>query len=134
MVRTVMHWTNDELSKIGAAEELRIALERRDGTLRRPVTIWVVCLGDDLYVRSVYGHNSAWYRAAEASHQGRIGAGGIEQDVTFMDVDADDQVNSEIDAAYRAKYHHYAKSIVDSAVTPQARAATLQLVPRSTIS
>jgi hypothetical protein len=32
-------WTSDELSKIGAAEELRIASLRRNGTLRTPVTI-----------------------------------------------------------------------------------------------
>ena len=31
-------WTGDELSKIGAAEELEIATVRTDGTLRRPVT------------------------------------------------------------------------------------------------
>ena len=34
-------WTNDELDKIAAAEELEIASLRRDGTLRKAVTIWV---------------------------------------------------------------------------------------------
>ncbi len=48
-------WTNDELTKIGTAEELQIAARRGDGTLRNPVTIWVVRLGDDLYIRSVKG-------------------------------------------------------------------------------
>jgi hypothetical protein len=48
-------WTEDELTKIGDAEELEIATARRDGTLRPPVTIWVVRSGDDLYVRSVNG-------------------------------------------------------------------------------
>ena len=48
-------WTSEELTKIGTAEELRIASLRRDGTLRNPVTIWVVRLGDDLYVRSANG-------------------------------------------------------------------------------
>lgn len=42
-------WASDDLSKIGAAEELEIASLRRDGTLRHPVTIWVVRHGDDLY-------------------------------------------------------------------------------------
>jgi hypothetical protein len=36
----------------------------------------------------------------------------------------------EIDAAYRAKYHRYAPSIVSSLISPEARAATLKLVPR----
>jgi hypothetical protein len=34
-------WTNDEPEKIGAAEELRLASRPEDGTLRKPVTIWV---------------------------------------------------------------------------------------------
>jgi hypothetical protein len=46
------NWTNDELNKIGTAEELEIAPVREDGTLRKPTTIWVVRVGDDLYVRS----------------------------------------------------------------------------------
>jgi hypothetical protein len=41
-------WTSDELKKIGTAEELKIASLRADGTLRKPVIIWVVRLGDDL--------------------------------------------------------------------------------------
>jgi hypothetical protein len=39
-------------------------------------------------------------------------------------------VNDEIDAAYRSKYQHYAESIVGSTLTPEARAATLMLLPR----
>jgi len=52
-------WTSEELNKIGTAEELQIASLRRDGTLRKPVIIWVVRLGDDLYVRSVNGRTMA---------------------------------------------------------------------------
>ena len=42
-------WTNDELTTIGTAEELKIASLRRDGALRKPVIIWVVRHSDDLY-------------------------------------------------------------------------------------
>ena len=52
-------WTSDELTKIGAADELQIATLRRDGTLRKPVTVWAVRHGDDLYVRSVNGRIAA---------------------------------------------------------------------------
>jgi hypothetical protein len=45
-------WTSDELNKIGKSEELQIASLRRYDTLRNPVTIWVVRVGDDLYIRS----------------------------------------------------------------------------------
>ncbi len=123
-------WSNDELDKIGAAEELEIASRRSDGTLRKAVTIWVVRLGDDLYVRSVNGRTGSWFRGVQDRHKGRIEAGGVEKDVTFVELDDADNVNDQIDAAYRTKYRRYAASIVNSALTPQARAATLKLRPR----
>jgi hypothetical protein len=58
-------WTSDELDKIGATEELRIASLRRDGTLRKPVIIWVARVGDDIYVRSAYGPDVAWLRGVK---------------------------------------------------------------------
>lgn len=126
-------WTSDELNKIGTAEELQITSLRSDGTLRKPVTIWVVRFGDDLYVRSVYGRTSAWFRGTQVRGQGHIQAGGIAKDVTFVEED-DPGINNQIDAAYRAKYRRYAASIVNTTVTPEARSATLKLAPRSTDS
>ena len=120
-------WTDNELSRIDAAEELEIASRRSDGTLRAPVTIWVVRHGDDLYVRSVNGRTSSWFRGAQTRHEAHIEAGGVGKDVLLVDTD---DVNDKIDAAYRAKYHRYVESIVGSVVTPNARAATLKLVPR----
>jgi hypothetical protein len=123
-------WTSDELTKIGSAEELQIASLRGDGTLRKPVTVWVVRLGDDLYVRSVNGRTGAWFRGAQARHEGHIRAGGVEKDVTFLDADPD--INDQIDAAYRTKYRRYAANIISSIVSPEARSATIKLVSRST--
>ena len=123
-------WTDDELDRIGAAEELELATLRRDGTPRDPVTIWVVRLGDDLYVRSFHGRGGSWFRAAQARGEGRIGAGGVEKDVAF--VDADHDLENQIDAAYRTKYRRYSDSYVPPMIGPEARATTLRLVPRST--
>jgi hypothetical protein len=121
-------WTGEELSKIEAADELQFASVRRDGTLRSAVTIWVVRHGDDLYVRSVNGRTSSWFRGAQDGHEARIRAGGVEKDVRLVDTD---DMGDEIDAAYRTKYRRHAASIVATTVTPDARAATLKLVPRS---
>lgn len=124
-------WTNDELNRIGAAEELRIAALRSDGTLRNPVTIWVVRVGDDLYVRSVRGRDGGWFRGTQTRHEGHIRAGGIEKEVTFVDIPQTDRdINDQIDAAYRSKYRRYSSNIVGSVLTPGSRAATLKLVPR----
>jgi len=121
-----------ELNEIGKAEELKIASLRSDGTLTKPVTIWIVRDGDDLYVRSVNGPAAAWFRGTQARHEGRIEAGGITKDVTF--VDADPEINDQLDAAYRTKYRRYAANIINSIVTPKARSTTMKIVPRSTSS
>ena len=120
-------WTSGELSKIGAGDELEISTVRSDGTLRRPVTIWVVRVGDDLYVRSVNGRSATWFRDALDRYEAHIQTGGVDQDVLLVETD---DLNDEIDAAYRAKYRRYAASIVNTTLTPQARAATLKLTPR----
>jgi hypothetical protein len=121
-------WTSDELTKIGTADEMRLASVRGDGTLRNPVTIWVIRLGDDLYVRSVNGRDAAWFHAAQDRHEAHIRAGGVDKDVLLVETD---DLTDQIDAAYRTKYRRYAANIVDSILTPHARAATLKLVPRS---
>jgi hypothetical protein len=120
-------WTGDELDRIGAAEELDLASARRDGTLRKPVTMWGVRHGDDLYVRSVNGRGSSWFRGAQTRHEAHIRAGGVDKDVTLVETD---DVGEEVDAAYRAKYGRRYPSIVPAIVAPEARAATLKLVPR----
>lgn len=125
-------WTSDELKEIGTADELEIAPLRRDGTLRKPVTIWVVRLGDGLYVRSWRGQSGAWFRAAQVRDEGRIRAGGVEKDVTFVE-EADPDINDQIDAAYRTKYRRYPQ-YVHPMVSPEVRATTLKLVPRATNS
>jgi hypothetical protein len=123
-------WTSDELEKIGEAEELQIAAFRSDGTLRKPVTIWVVRIGDDIYVRSVNGRTSAWFRGVQVRHEGHIIAGGVEKDVTFEEIN-DSTIGEQIDNAYRTKYRRYAASIIDHINSPEARAATIKLVGRS---
>ena len=121
-------WTTAELDDIGAADELRLAALRQDGTLRNPVTIWVVRHGDDLYVRSFKGSGAAWFRGTQASRQGHIQAGGVDKDVTFAD--ADHGLDDQIDAEYRAKYRRYGATYVDPMLTQQARDTTIRLVPR----
>lgn len=120
-------WTSDELNKIANAEELQIAALRQDGTLRKPVIIWVVRVGDELYVRSVNGRTSAWFRGTQVRHEGRVWAGGVEKDVAFVD-EIDPDIIDEIDAAYSAKYRHYPQYVAPLFV-PEARSATIKLVP-----
>lgn len=120
-------WTADELNRIGGAEELEIAPRRSDGSLGSPVPIWVVRVGDDLYVRSWRGAEGRWFRAARGSREGHITAGGVEREVALVDTAG--SVDDAVDEAYRSKYGRYA-SYVAPMVAPEAKATTLKLVPQ----
>ena len=122
-------WATDELDRIAAAEELQLASRRRDGSLRPYVTMWVVRVGDEVYVRSAYGPDNPWYRRATASGVGRIRAGELERDVSFAD--ADPGVHGDIDAAYHAKYDRHGPRIVGTVVGPGAASVTIRLAPRT---
>ncbi|WP_328468974.1 DUF2255 family protein [Actinoplanes sp. NBC_00393] len=125
---TMTSWTSDELTAIGCAEELLIASLRDDGTLRPYVTIWVVRVDGDLYVRSARGVTSQWFARAVRSGAGRIRAGGLERDVTFTEPAGAD--HADIDAAYHAKYDRYGPAIVGSVVGEKAHPVTVRLLPR----
>src|SRR5437763_16596697 len=120
-------WAKDELTRVGQAEEIDLAVRRPDGALRGRVTVWAVPCGDALYARSaVKGREAAWFRAVGQTHKGRIWAGDVEKDVSFED--AGGELDDEIDAAYRAKYRRYAGRILNSCLTPEARSTTVKLM------
>jgi hypothetical protein len=118
-------WTDADLTHFGDAQEVRIAGMRRDGSLRSPVIVWVVRLGDDLYTRSVNGPDAAWFRGAQVLHRGQVFAGRVVADVDFVD---GGDVDDDLDAAYQRKYGRY-PGPVKSITSPAARSTTLKLVP-----
>jgi len=120
-------WTNDELKEIGNTQEIRIATLRKDGTLRKKVIIWVVRVDDDLYMRSVNGREGVWFRGLLTRHEGRIWAGSVEKDVTFVE-ESDPAINEKVDEGYRVKYRHLPQYVAPM-VIPKARQATIKLVP-----
>ncbi len=121
-------WTADELDRIGRADELRLASRRTDGSLTKPVTMWVVRDADELYVRSAHGHDNPWFQRALRAGQGRVAAGGVERDVTFEVPDGD--IAESVTSAYHAKYDRYGPRTVGTVVSAAAVVSTLRLVPR----
>ena len=119
-------WSDEELADIGGADELRIAPLRRGGTLQRSRIVWVVRQGGDVYVRSVNGRDGVWFRGVQARQAGHIWAGGVDADVVF--VDADHDLDDEIDEEYRRKYGR-SSAAVDHITSPKARSTTIRLVP-----
>jgi hypothetical protein len=120
-------WNPTEFATIATEREVEISSLREDGSLSKPVTIWAVRVGEELYVRSVRGDAGGWYKAAERRREGRIEAGDTAVDVAYED--APHHLDDEIDAAYREKYG-YPSSPVDSITTDAAQATTVRVVPR----
>jgi hypothetical protein len=120
-------WTATELEAVAAAEELDLRSLRENGTFRPPVTMWVVRSGDEIYVRSVNGRGSSWFRGAQARREARIEAGGLDKAVELMETD---EATAGIDSAYDSKYGRRYPTIVPSIIAPKARAATLKLIPK----
>ena len=122
-----MSWESTELDQVDAATELELAARRPDDTLSRYTVMWVVRVASDLYVRSAYGPDSAWYRRTLRYGRARIRAAGVERDVALDHLRPDDRLHGEIDAAFHAKYDRYGPQIVATVVGPDAAAVTLRL-------
>ena len=124
-------WSQDDLDRFGGASEVEVSSVRRDGALSRARTVWIVRVGDKLYLRSVNGPDAAWYRLTRAFHQGRIEARGVARDVTWIDVNATGQpdVDSAVDAEYARKYQGSTAAIAHIN-SPLARTTTMRVEPR----
>jgi hypothetical protein len=120
-----MQWSDEQLEALGRAGEIDIAPRREDGVLRRPTTIWLVRVGDELFIRSYRGPDGGWYRDAIRTGRGRVSVGAVGHDVVFEPAPDVDQ--AAVDDAYRAKYGR--SSYVDAMVTNDAAATTLRLAP-----
>ncbi len=118
-------WNGDELHRFGGVKELEIATRRKDGTFRSSLPIWVVRVGDDLYIRSWHGRDGSWFRQLRRNPSLRITAGRSERDLTVED--ADPSLASAIDRAFRAKYGQGRH--LDAMVAPTAAEAAFRLVP-----
>jgi hypothetical protein len=119
-------WTTEQAALIAAPQEVHVMTQRRDGSPRRPVTIWIVGDGARVFIRSTNGRTAAWFRSALATGAGQIVAGGRTSEVTFTEADPSDL--PAVDSAYRTKYGRYG-NIVDHLVEDGPREATLQVRP-----
>jgi hypothetical protein len=120
-------WSVDDLPLLAAARELEIAVRRSDGSLRQWVPIWVVCAGEQAYVRTWHRRDTGWFGQALKSGRARVRVPALEADVTVEDVgDTSAQVTADADEAYRAKY---GPGGAESMVSPAAVVTTLRLQP-----
>ena len=122
-----MAWSAADLARIDAADELRIATARDDGSWRAAVPIWAVTSGGEVYVRTWQRRDTGWFGRAVHAGRARIAVPGLEAEVVVTDVGADDvELRAGVDDAYRAKYGRYSGS-TDRMVGDDAAASTLRL-------
>jgi hypothetical protein len=122
-------WSTALLDAFARAGQVRLAVRRPDGSARDAVTVGLVRVGGDVFVRSYRGADGAWYRAALASGRAHVAGAGLDLDVALVpDATRDDAV----DAAFPARYGTDAG--VRAMVAPAARATTLRLEPVEAVS
>ena len=119
-------WTKEELDKINSDEYFHLSAAVADGSTPKTVDIWSVGVGERIFVRSYNGVSGGWYGPALESGKGRISAGGVEKDVTFVSID-DEEVKKAVDAAY---YQKYAGSpYAETMATDPVRDNTVEVIP-----
>jgi hypothetical protein len=120
-----MSWSAEQLQQIDSSRELQIATVRNDGTLHTWVSIWVVRVGDDVYVRTWYRRDTGWFGRAVSQRRARIRVPALETEVAIEDMgDSTAELQSKVNAAYRTKYGLVGHR---SMVTDDAVATTLRL-------
>jgi hypothetical protein len=121
-------WSGEQLDRISRSRELQIASHRPDGTLRSWVPIWVVCVDDEVYVRTWYRRTTGWFGQVIDLLQASIRVPGVETDVVITYVGRGTrELRANVDAAYRTKY---GPSGSESMITDDAAATSLRLDPQ----
>ena len=122
-------WTDADLARFGDAEEVRIAgIAPATARLRKPVIVWVVRVGDELYTRSVNGPDAAWFRGIQVRDRGQLSADGKEIDVDCRWTKPSRRRQAKSTPPTSASTGRYAGP-VRSITSPTARSTTLKLVP-----
>jgi hypothetical protein len=123
---TIMaNWTEGELDSMEHAYEIRVAGERKDGSLRSWRIVWHAVVDGALFVRSVNGPDAGWYVGVRRQMRGSVQWDGETRDVVFVD---DASHDAALDAAYVARYGN--GSPTQALNRQPARGTTLRIDPR----
>lgn len=125
---TTMQWSRAQLAAFSTAYDFQVSPFYSDGqTYGTPTWIWSVVVGQQLFIRAWNGPRSRWYRSAVTQRAGRIHLAESNHLVNFVPI-CDEQLNNQIDQAYRQKYAGSPYLMPMLASGP--RQATVQVMPR----
>jgi hypothetical protein len=120
-----MSFSEDDLARIDAAEEVEIETQAPDGPVHRAI-IWVVVDGGDTFVRSVLGERGRWFREASANPAVALHVDGRRLAATAIPATDPDSID-RINGALRTKYTGIEG--FDSMFEPANAATNLRLEP-----
>ncbi len=102
-----------------------VGMETRAG---RQLPIWIVVVGDDVYVRSVRGIEGKWYQALLGGTTARLHAGDTVWGITSEQV-SDAAEIEQVSRAFRSKYEKRWPQPTAAMLRPAVLPTTLRIWP-----
>jgi hypothetical protein len=119
----------ETLNLLGETEEVYIETSRdADSPEHHRTIIWVVVVGDEVFVRSVRGHKGCWYQRISAHPQGAV----LVEDTRIPVRTAPATDTATVDAvseAFRSKYEDAWPGPTAGIVRSEVLPTTLKLSP-----
>lgn len=128
-MRTSPRFDAGTLLLLRRVREVRIETTSLDGSQARRVIIWVVVVGDQVYVRSVEGERGRWYREALRRPDVVLHAESEAIEATAV-LANDDATIEDVSDAFREKYGKRSPGSTAMMLQPHTLQTTLRLDPR----
>jgi hypothetical protein len=117
------------LAMLGRVREIDLETTSLDGTQTHRTTIWVVTVGDQVFVRSERGTAGRWYREARQAPDLILHAGDEAIPVSAV-LAADPDSVQRVSDAFTARYGRRSAASTAAMIRPHTLETTLRLDPR----
>ena|SRR5579871_753760 len=127
---TAQRFSDEIRALLGQVDEVHIEPRSAEGQRVGPVTVWVVVVDNNVYVRSYRGPSGRWYQALLRHPTGVLHADG--RDVPFRAVPVEDQAEiARVSEAYRRKYEQNWPKETAEMLHDEVLPTTLRLEPEA---
>jgi hypothetical protein len=128
--RNSQRFSDEIRALLGQVDEVQIEPRAADGQSVGRVTIWVVLVDGNVYVRSYRGPTGRWYQALLRHATGVLHVDG--RNVPFRAVRVEDQAEiARVSEAYRRKYEHKWPKETAEMLRDEVLPTTLRLEPEA---
>jgi hypothetical protein len=129
-MQSPQRFSQDILRLIDQTDEVQIEPRSSDGSPGKPVTIWIVVDGSDVFVRSYRGANGRWYQSLMKHPQGVLHV--AEQQIPFRAIQVSDRESIDrVSQAFQRKYGSKWPQETAEMLRDEVLGTTLRLEPVS---